>query len=371
MVFDIRNHIDLDPQGRAICPSCALDGKTRKKNLSVDLEKGGYKCHRGCTTDDIRDVLGFPKAKTVPAQLAKTTNSSVSPQKIKADQQKLMASDGPAKQWLHDRGIPDTLITHHKLGISQARIGNKRCWSISIPIPNHDGTKYWQKKRVAPWDRELTEDKNYQPWKQFGIPQLVYFTHQPKDANTTWLTEGEWDAIKLGELVRVAKLPIAVATFTCGASNIPPVEELDKLPGTVFIWYDRNDKPLKNGDRPGEKGARKLASFLGNRGLIADVPMPEACEVQGWDVSDAIAQGYTIDEFVLAASEAKPYTPTDAEKPQSDNPLKARLKWNDDLVANAPDYTEFLVPDLLTEDELFLLAAGPRTGKSLFAMTLY
>ena len=52
------------------------------------------------------------------------------------------------------------------------------------------------------------------------------------------------------------------------------------------------------------------------------------------------------------------------------NPLRSRLVSNDALLDRAPDYTEWLVPDLLPANELFLLAASPRAGKSLLAMTL-
>ena len=52
------------------------------------------------------------------------------------------------------------------------------------------------------------------------------------------------------------------------------------------------------------------------------------------------------------------------------NPFRARLVSNDTLLDRAPDYTEWLVPDLLPANELFLLAASPRAGKSLIAMAL-
>ncbi|NJL57148.1 AAA family ATPase [bacterium] len=38
---------------------------------------------------------------------------------------------------------------------------------------------------------------------------------------------------------------------------------------------------------------------------------------------------------------------------------------NDELIATAPDHIEWLIPDLLPLNELILLAAGARAGKSL------
>ena len=50
---------------------------------------------------------------------------------------------------------------------------------------------------------------------------------------------------------------------------------------------------------------------------------------------------YAIADFINAAAHAIKHVP----KPKSDNSLIQSLVWNDDLIANAPDYTEFLVPD--------------------------
>ena len=50
--------------------------------------------------------------------------------------------------------------------------------------------------------------------------------------------------------------------------------------------------------------------------------------------------------------------------------MRDRLIINDEMVKYAPDYTDWLVDDILTADELFLLAASPRAGKSLLALTL-
>lgn len=370
MTFRITDHVEFNSSGRAVCPSCALDGKTKKKNLAiVPNTDGAYLCHRGCTTEEIREALGEKKTRPIPTALqpkAAPKSTQANPQKVKADHEKLLQSNGPAKKWLSDRGIDEDIISQHKLGISRVRVGSSNQWAISIPILAAGGTTYHLKKRVAPWDDSVADLPNYIPWKQYGVPKMVWFSHHPEDAKETWLCEGEWDAMLLGKLVREAAWPIAIASFTCGCKSVPPGPELEKLPGKVTVFYDRNDKPLKNGDIPGDVSAEKAAIALGKRGRIGKVPMPDDCTVHGWDISDAINSGVTLEDFVAAANAATKPT----LKANSSNSLLNSLIWNDDLIDNAPDYTEFLVPDLLTEDELFLLAAGPRTGKSLMAMTL-
>ncbi|MEO0854462.1 MAG: AAA family ATPase, partial [Cyanobacteria bacterium J06648_11] len=200
-------------------------------------------------------------------------------------------------------------------------------------------------------------------------------THQPAEATQTYLCEGEWDAISLGWQLRYQS-DIAVACFTCGCNAVPSPEVLARLPGQVTVFYDRDDKPLKNGTVPGEAGAQKVAQALGTRARIALVPQrPEHAQARGWDVSDALAAGFTMADFAEAAECAVPFVPpavaTPAEtRSDAPNPLRSRLVHNDTLLDRAPDYTEWLVPDLLTANELFLLAASPRAGKSLLAMTL-
>ncbi|MGB3492793.1 MAG: AAA family ATPase [Elainellaceae cyanobacterium] len=367
-MFDIRDYVTFDQKGRAECPACSQQGKGKKKNLALVPDSsnnytGAYKCHRGCAPQDIRSALGNPKPQQQPSAMVKATPKpvTISPAKVKEQSDRLLNSDGPAMTWLTHRGITREMAEHYKLGISRCKVGNRQKWAIAIPIPNDDHTAYYCKKRVCPWDATSQELAEYQPWKQYGIPQMVFITHKPESATETWLCEGEWDAIMLGWMLREQK-EIAVACFTCGAGNVPPDDELEKLPGQITIFYDRNDKPLKNGDRPGEVGATRAAERMGERAKISLVPMPNGCKTSGWDVSDAIQNGFDQAAFMEAAAVAT--------KPKSKNPVRSRLLTNDELMAIAPEYVEWLVPDLLTHNELFAVAAPPRGGKSLLAMTL-
>lgn len=367
MTFSIREHIEFDDKGRATCPSCASDGKTAK-NLSV-LESGAFKCFRGCTPQQIKDALGYTKARALPPASSppKTTPKSVmvSPQKVKAATEKLLNQSTHALRWLTERGITTEMIDHYRLGIVRAKVGDStkptkatHLPAISIPIPNEDKTAYYQKKRVRPWASQEEQPDGYAPWSQYGIPRMVYTTHQPQNPSQTWVTEGEWDAMLLGYFVQNSELAkdIQVSCFTCGAGNIPQEEALEQLPGLITIFYDR--------DEPGQAGAAKLQNRLKDRGKVATVPTVSDPPPEGWDISDALNAGL-FEQIITAAGQAVGYQP-----PKKDNPLRARLVTNDELLASAPDYTDWLVDDILTSDELFLLAASPRAGKSLLAFTL-
>ncbi len=366
-MFDIREFVETDEKNRAKCPACMIvKGNSYKaKNLWVDPNGNGYKCHRGCTPDEIREALNQPRDRIVPTAIATPPPKAtqLTPRQVAAAHEKLLASNN-CLTWLLDRGIPLEAIKHYKLGAARAKVKNGHLPAIAIPIATGDDrTHYFQKKRIAPWLEESA--RNEAPaWSQYGIPPMVYFTHRPAAAEETILCEGEWDAIRLGWEFRHTD-EVAVACFTCGAGNVPDQAQLDRLPGKVHIFYDRHDKPTKSGIIPGDAGAVKVANKLKERALIAKVPMHDNCTVNGWDISDALNAGFSIGDISDAMANAKPW-----EAPKKENKLRARLKTNDELIAEAPDHVEWLVPDILTPDELFIIGMPPRGGKSLFGLTL-
>ena len=371
-LFRITDHIEFDDSGRAQCPSCLLSGKTGK-NLSV-MKSGAYKCFRECSTKEIRAALVqdkphyTPQPFTTPNLKALATAATIA-----KDGSTLLNSNGPAKQWLHNRGITDEMISHYRLGIAQCKIDNNgkpvKRWGISIPIPALSvDSKYYRKKRVCPWDAESTQLDGYKKWSQWGVPSMVYFAHRPSAPTQTWIVEGEWDALMLGWAVR-ERSDIAVATFTCGAGKIPPPDQLDLLQGRLTSFYDQNDKPTQKGTVAARISEKLLHEFFGDRYRVGVPPMLPGEAKEGYDVSDAINVGFTLDDFIKAAQQANSMQEKSSDKPRR-KPLRELLTWNDELVARAPDYTNWLVDGILTSNEMFLLAAGPRCGKSLFSMTL-
>ena len=233
-MFDIRNHVDFDVQNRAVCPACTLSkGNTYKaKNLSVDADTGAYKCHRGCTSEDIRRAMGQERDRLIPTALATPPPKAtqLSPRQVAESHEKLLASNH-CLTWLLDRGIPIEAIKHYKLGAARSKVGKAHIPAIAIPIAtNDDRTSYYQKKRNAPWLPDSDRPAEYKAWSQYGIPAMVYFTHCPPTATETILCEGEWDAIRLGWELRQSD-EVAIACFTCGAGNVPDQAQLDRLPG--------------------------------------------------------------------------------------------------------------------------------------------
>lgn len=341
--FAIQDWIDFDAKGRAACPSCELDGKRGQKNLFVKAD-GKYWCYRGCTSEQIREVLGAPppgqpinRNYALPPQ-TRTKKSVVPPSSAKPRTvpnkqalqalQRLLSEKGdrgqPALDWLIARGFNREMIQHYRLGLDQRWItldenkpNSRECyWSISIYIPSEEPGQFYKKMRVAPWLVGDARPDYVGKWCQYGVPATIWFTYLPDDATETWFVEGEWDAMRLGWLARQHRTKVAICCSTTGCSTIPKPEQLNRLPGKVTIFFDRNDEPRTDGTLPGESGAIKLALALGDRGLIALVPMPENCQVKGWDVSNALDADYTWSNFETAAVAAVSPPPSISNRPQ-------------------------------------------------------
>jgi hypothetical protein len=359
-VFKITDHIEFDLKGRAICPFCFSEGKIGKNLSLIPNTDGAYKCHRGCSTEDIRSALNQPKDQQIPAAQANppapATKVLVPQSKVTAAHEQLLKSK-EALQWLLARQFTMEQIVHYQLGLARTLCGTVHLPSISIPLPAEgDRLSFYQKKRIAPWLTDTEQPAGYKKWSQYGIPAVVWFTHQPENPEQTWIVAGEWDAMALGWALR-DQSAIAVCTFTAGEGNIPKDKaELAKLKGTLITFYDLDDA--------GTKGAKKVQATFPDRCRIATVPAPQDAKA-GWDVSDSLNAEYPLTDFYKAAETAKAFIPE--RKP---NPLRDKLVTNRDLIDRAPDYVDFLVPDLLTEDELFVLAGPPRGGKSLLCMNL-
>jgi hypothetical protein len=286
--------------GRVSFREAVLD-LARSANISIRYQDGS-------TEYDYPDPL--PRPLTPLAPVAKETvtpdkDYTVDEWRVNRSNERLLSGVGDAAKalaWLQQRGISREMVKRYRLGLEkrvvtpdQARPDSKEeYWAVAIFIPVADRPgRFYVKKRVAPWLAGDQRPQYLANWAQFGLPSTIWFSYNPPAAEHTYFTEGEWDAILLGELARQRGEKVAVACSTSGAGTVPKQEQLDKLPGKVItIFYDR--------DEAGDKGAQKLAAALGERGWIGSVPMPDDCEVKGWDVSNAIQAGYGWEDFDAA-----------------------------------------------------------------------
>jgi hypothetical protein len=301
----------------------------RSTNIPVRYEDGS-------TEYDYPDPLPRPLApKPLPAKEEKENSESkdytVDEWRVNRSVERLLSGTGDAAKalgWLQQRGITREMIKRYRLGLEKRVVTpnesnperKETYWAIAIfiPVPSRSG-RFYVKKRVAPWLSDDERPSYLGKWTQFGVPATIWFTQNPDEAQETWFCEGEWDAIKLGELARQRGKKIAVACSTAGAGSLPKQEQLDRLPGAVTSFFDR--------DEAGTKGAQKLAEALGERGRIALVPMGGDSDQKGWDVSNALDADYTWEDFEAAASLASCYIPpTEKDESSGDRPI-SRDEW--------------------------------------------
>jgi 5S rRNA maturation endonuclease (ribonuclease M5)/transcription antitermination factor NusG len=356
-MFNITDHVEFQ-RNRAQCPSCMIDGKDGL-NLAL-LKTGAYKCFRGCTPAQIRDALGQPKSeesdRIVPTALAKQPKSVThTALQVCGYHHELISKSQKAIAYLAEKGITKEAIVRHQLGIFEKSVRNgkeyEKHWCISIPYEISEGT-YMCKYRVAPWLVDRPE--KLQKWSQDTNLQSRFHFTKKTNQEKLFIVAGDWDAILLADIALRENQPFDICTNTTGEGNIPSdLTQVDSYK-EIFIFYDL--------DEAGLKGSKKMAKAIGDRAKICTVPHPENYK-SGYDVSDAINDGYTLEQFIQASTEA--IAPN-----KTKNDVRDRLITTQELLDRAPDFVEFLVHDLITSNELQIIAAPPRAGKSLLSLGL-
>ncbi len=316
-MFRITDFIEFDRAGRALCPSCQSDPAKRytKKNLSlVPNTDGAYKCHKGCTPEQIRDSLGanpkpIPVAQKPPAVTPKEAKLYSRSEIL--EMSAVLQGDYRARCWLEGRGIGKEEIVKHELGLLVLPSGDE---AIAIPYEIKGG--YLVKYALVNW-----QTGTYQ-FRQPGISKMLW---SAKRGSPYFLCEGEWDVIALAKLLK--DTPYGVITGSNGAGTVPnglPTE------GDIYIFYDL--------DEAGRKGAEAVAKAVGNCAKICQVPyIPIDGETEipkGYDVRDAIQRGATVANFLEAVKQGKAFeevrtTVLDSardEVPPQTNPKQLQLQ---------------------------------------------
>ena len=308
-LIDFTKYLDFNSNGRAQCPVCLEDGK-KAPNIAISPE-GKIKCHRGCSFPDILNALGIdtksPENKPPTAKRIAPTKTAISTEKkavyhslqqIETNHQTLLTKSTIAKEWLAKRGIDEQAIARYKLGIAKYSFKGKTYPCITIPYNRKGG---WQNKYFpAPWipkaERLDGEGEETRAMQDTGSKADWYFTLKNDSATELWIVEGEWDAMVLAQtFINNSITNIDICTGTGGCGTIPidmsPLESYQH----IYIWYDL-DYVNSKGKRPGPDGSAKLAAKIGDRAISCTVPHPENHK-DGWDVSDALLNGFTIADF--------------------------------------------------------------------------
>lgn len=138
-------------------------------------------------------------------------------------------------------------------------------------------------------------------WLAFPDPRPLYGLDRLKPVGTVLVVEGE----KCADAARgVLPVEISVVTWPGGSKAVGKADWTPLAKRTVVIWpdcdaqTDRDGHVLPEADQPGIKAAEHVAEILQALGCIVRIvaiPAPGA-KPGGWDVADAIAEGWTADQ---------------------------------------------------------------------------
>ncbi len=158
-------------------------------------------------------------------------------------------------------------------------------------------------KEVLPcvWGRHRDTGAQEWRWLAFPDPRPLYGLDRLKPVGTVLVVEGE----KCADAARgVLPVEISVVTWPGGSKAVGKADWSPLAKRTVVIWpdcdaqTDRDGHVLPEADQPGIKAAEHVAEILHALGCtvrIVAIPAPGA-KPPGWDVADAIAEGWTADQ---------------------------------------------------------------------------
>ncbi|MCB9798576.1 toprim domain-containing protein [Candidatus Nomurabacteria bacterium] len=261
---------------RCVFNDCDADSRANEAHLYFDAETGQYDCkkcgeqgniitlarHLGDTLEDVA------KEKTQPSKKRKKNGITIT------DVERChKALPDRIREYLHDRGITDELISHFKLGWGEF-YGSQ--W-ITIPIKDIDGNFSFFKLRRDP-DQE-TEDGKYRFYPAGSKATLFGWDMLKGNTDMIVICEGEFDAILL------TSLGIPTLTSTAGAGTfkdewIPHLKNLKN----IHICFDKDDA--------GAKGVEKLVAQLDthlSKTAIHQITLPDRM-TDGKDVTDYITK---------------------------------------------------------------------------------
>jgi DNA primase len=248
----------VKPNGRgytALCPA----HNDRSPSLSISETVDGtmlLKCHAGCETPDVVQVLGLEMQDLFPDDAgngrprSKTTPKVVpGPEPIDADVVSALHAvlTPQARDYLkRERVMSDEAIDGYQLGLEE-RNGEKR---ITIPIRDAQGVVRDIRRWLAPEHRREGSPKMLHWGKGYGAPRLYPIDQLEYDDLV--FTEGELDALAL-----IAH-GIPAITLTAGADTSPDRTTSQRFRGKLVTFAPDNDEA---GSRGALKRAHALAEF--------------------------------------------------------------------------------------------------------------
>jgi len=279
---------NMSPPGLFDCKLCGETGAINKLR----------KHFRDPALDDDGNEFAKPGTKTVSV-------ANLSLLRVAAEYyQDQLLEDDKTMEWLKtDRGLTPETIGNHRLGWADGKLaahlkskGFTQADLAASNLINKDGSDFFVNRVTIPYIinghvvQIRGKDKNAKYFTPPGDPVRPYNIDSVRDAKKVIITEGEFDAMVVGQLgYATIGLPGATAWQDSWNGYLSDAKK-------IFVCMDR--------DESGAKGYEKIAKSLGSR--VKQVLMPP--HMEGEKKNDPtewlVVKRHTAEEFADLVDEA-------------------------------------------------------------------
>ncbi len=345
------------------CPGVDGNGcssNQSKKDLSVDLEKGAWRCHNpGCEFKGFLNGTGNGQVRA-RASLDEKIYRKISPEDWLAATDELPPE---ARAYLHKRGFSDKTIAHFGLRWGKkpfAKVGTRWINGIHIPYPSKDpNERVIVNIKKRPLDKD---DPMGMAGKEKGTDlaaELIYYNIRAAlKAKTAVLTEGEYDVIALKE---------AGIDYGMSVPNGVPSDDPEKIQSASLEFHANCLESIKqidhiimfgDDDKPGRALIAEMVRRIGPE-KCSYVEYPAGCK----DANDVLLK-LGPEGLRRVVERARPYPVTGLSRPT--DMLQELLGWKKDGMPSGvstgwAEVDNYWRP---TEGQLTIVTGIPSMGKS-------
>lgn len=306
------------------------------RSLSINLRSGLWKDFStdagGSDPVSLLAAIRSCSMKEAAVELGERLRTGIESEGVQAAPKPKAA---PAADWtptLAPEGtVLPSVIRHHRFGVASAfwsyLDADGRLFGAVCRFDLPDGGK-----DVVPlsWCRH-TDGREAFRWLAFGKPRPLYGLDRLAADPTAGvlIVEGE----KAAQAARKI-CPGVVVTWPGGSKAVRFVDWSPLAGRKVVIWPDR--------DEAGMDAAHAVAKALAGIAAKVRVVTPPAGAMDGWDLADAVAEGWTREQLIEALKPKaepipEPEPPQDEIEPwREPEPPPASMVYQDDRIAELP-----------------------------------
>ena len=325
----ISKDIQLHQHGLELIGMCCFHHDT-KPSLTVSDHKGFYKCFSCGAHGDVFDYLKHQRGMSLNQAkeylgIAMETLPSFKPTPKESDQWEVISPvpDDASKPRLTHPEYGEPSLIHPYKGINGELLGFTARYNIE-----NGG------KKVLPisYCKKIGTTTKGWKFKRLPRPNPLYGLHLLKKHNKVIIVEGEKCADVANNIYGNTH---AVITWVGGVEGVKHSDWQHLQSKDVIIWPDfdlqfykdnhpRAGEIMDYNDQPGQRAALEIQKFLPHAKIL-DIPRDKP---KGWDVADALEEGWEDYQFYAFIDQFKPVSEV---IPDATNQLQIREEVQGDI----------------------------------------